>query len=246
MGNNITALLGRGARAIAGGALLGAIASGCGPSEIAPEQFQADAVTIACSRAFDCCDGSELVDEFARFGETPETMAECTEILRQRFTGQGIAGSVAAERAAYDQSAARACLDTIGATTCGEYRGGIVEIASISGACRDALTPLVPEGGLCTQDYECVTGRCETGGIGDGLCERIPAEGEPCSFRCAAGLYCAGPAAMSVCASLQGEGATCAGGYQCASGRCDGADPRNGIEGMCASLEGYCDGDGTV
>jgi hypothetical protein len=218
-------------------AILGMV-TGCGPGEIDPAQFQVDAVTIACERAFECCDAAEIVSEFAQFGERPETQEDCVEILRRRYTGQGIAGSVGAERAAYDEGAARACLESIRSTTCGEYRGGIVDIASISGACRDALTPLVPEGGLCTQDYECVTTRCETGGIGDGTCERVPAAGEPCSFRCAPGLYCAD----DLCAPLQADGSPCAGPHECASTRCADADPRSGTLGTCAAVTTYCDG----
>lgn len=219
-----------------------AVAAGCGPGDVEPAQFQGDAVMIACERAIECCDASELATEFARFAAGPQTVEECSAILRQRYTGEGISGSVAAERVAYDQSAATACLESIRATTCDEYRGGIVEIASISGACRDALTPLVVEGDLCTHDYECVTGRCETGGIGDGTCVRVPGAGEPCEFRCEGGLYCADGDGGSTCAALQDDGASCAGGYECASGRCDGADPRSGARGTCTSLAGYCDG----
>lgn len=162
---------------------------GC-DSSIDPTQFQADAVTIACEKAFECCDAEELPIEFAAIGARPTTIAECEDVLRRRYTGQGIEGSVEAGRVAYDESSARVCLDEIRAMTCDEQRGGIVDIASVSGACGSALMPLVTEGGICTHDYECTTGWCDTGGIGDGTCEPVPQAGEPCEVRCAIGLRC--------------------------------------------------------
>lgn len=165
------------------------VLAGCS-SGVDPDQFQADAVTIACEKAFECCDAAELPIEFAALGASPTTIAECEEVLRRRYTGQGIEGSVEAGRVAYDEASARTCLDEIRAMTCDEQRGGVADIASVSGACGSALMPLVAAGGICTHDYECATGWCDTGGIGDGTCEAAPQAGEPCEVRCALGLRC--------------------------------------------------------
>ncbi|UJR86374.1 hypothetical protein [Sandaracinus amylolyticus] len=214
------------------------LATACGPSEVDPAEFEADAITIACERAFDCCDATELREEFAPFGRAPATFEECVTLLRGRITGEGITASVGAERAAYDADAARSCIDSIGALTCAEYRGGVLAVAAISGACGEALTALVPVGGLCTQDYECQTGFCETGGIGDGNCEPIPGPGEPCTYRCTEGYYCT----RGSCEARLADGAACNAADECQSRRCEGADPRAGIQGVCAPLTGYCDG----
>ena len=189
--------------------LAGGLLVGC-TSSIDPTQFQADAVSIACAKAFECCDADEIPIEFASLGARPTSVAECEEILRRRYTGQGIEGSVEAGRAEYDEASARTCLDEIRAMTCDEYRGAIVDIASVSGACGSALTPLVEQGGICTLDFECVTGWCDTGGIGDGTCETVPQLGEPCAVRCASGLRC--------------EGGTCVTSER-AAGHCDGTSP---------------------
>lgn len=188
---------------------LAVLGGGC-TSSLDPAAFQADAVSIACEKAFECCDADELAAELAPLGARPATVEECEEVLRRRYSGQGIEGSVEAGRAAYDRTQARACLDGIRAQTCAEYRGAIVDIASVSGACGGALTPQVVEGGICTHDYECTTGWCDTGGIGDGNCAPVPGEGEPCELRCASGLRC--------------EAGTCA-RYESPPGYCDGPPP---------------------
>lgn len=177
-------------RAIAAVHVIGcAVLAGCA-SSLEPAAFQADAVSIACEKAFECCDAAELVTELAPLGARPASIEECEAILGRRYTGQGIEGSVEAGRAAYDRASARACLDEIRATPCATYRGAIVDIASVSGACRGALTPLLAEGETCTHDYECTSGWCDTGGIGDGNCAPVASEGEPCELRCASGLRC--------------------------------------------------------
>jgi hypothetical protein len=100
----------------------------------------------------------------------------------------------AAGRVGFDQAKAKACLDTLAASSCGLLlRGG-----SLPSACYEAVPPQVAAGGTCTSslDLECVAGFCDTSAAAacttGGHCITSATLGQACSstLRCARGLTC--------------------------------------------------------
>jgi MYXO-CTERM domain-containing protein len=104
------------------------------------------------------------------------------------------------------------------------------------------VTPLVPAGEACGNDYECLTGWCKppvAPATGDGVCT-APASGMSCSeVSCGLALACDGVGtsdrADDVCVQPADNGAVCTGGAQCKSGNCT----TSGGSGMtCAAATG--------
>lgn len=176
-----------------------------------------------CMKAFMCCTQQQLT---ALFGSTTTltTTTQCETYLSGLISGFAIPqyqASISAGRAAYNGSAAGACVDVIESATCTEFNIAATDTASPSG-CSGLLVAQVASAGACTQDYECTTGYCE-GAVGgsdakDGQCAPIPTMGQACDSVCAIGLYC--DFSSLTCQALKADGTTCTMGNECMSGGC--------------------------
>lgn len=182
-------------------------------------------------------------------GGAPE--AYLNLLLAVELNCENFQDAQAAGRVAFDQAKAKACLDTLGATSCGQLLRGS---SLFPEACYEALAPRVAAGGLCTSafDIECVAGFCDNTDAAactaGGRCVTSATLGQPCSgtVRCARGLVCG---TTSVCEAppvitLVGLGADCtASTTACNDGLfCDGSvTPRvcaapKGLSANCAAV----------
>jgi hypothetical protein len=85
----------------------------------------------------------------------------------------------------------------------------------------DMLEPLVPLGGVCGTDYECLEGYCTGNAFSaDGLCELPRENGAACDddLQCASGAC---HFSDDVCFTPGAAGTPCTFGPECASGLCD-------------------------
>ncbi len=178
-----------------------------------------------CMKAFMCCTQAQLTSLF-QSSTTLTTTAQCETYLSGLITGFAIPqyqASVSANRAAYNGSAAAACVDVIESSTCTEFNADATDTAAPSG-CAGLLVGEVGSGDACTQDYECTTGYCQ-GAVGgsnamDGHCAPIPTMGQACESTCAIGLYC--DFSSLTCQATKSDGTACTMGNECTSGGCVG------------------------
>ena len=95
----------------------------------------------------------------------------------------------------------------------------------------------VGAGGDCSEYGNCIEGHeCRfDSGAGTSTCEPYPALDDPCTFSCAEGLYCRTPdgGGQATCQPRAAAGQPCDTGSECLSNRCQGADPGNGVAGVC-------------
>ena len=207
--------------------------AGCSDNKSFPQKY-AQAI---CSKNFTCCPMSELADK---------TMSDC--LNNNEFAVSAQVGSInesqSKGRATYDAGKTGACVDSLNAMTCDEFRqqgiGGAME------ACMSFVTPKVAEGGACTQDYECVSGNCagEDTSVDppvDGMCGApitLAAIGASCTgIECVDGTYC--DFATSICTKLKGAGETCTSSTECVN-TCDGTT------GTCTCYSGCNLANGTT
>jgi MYXO-CTERM domain-containing protein len=151
-----------------------------------------------------------------------------------------VQASVDAKRAVFEQAKVDACLQTIRSSTC-DALNMTNHLMGVPG-CDSFVTPLVPLGGACTQDYECIGGWCQlpaSSATGDGMCVATAAAGQSCavgSQSCASGLTCdlkgTTDSSDDVCVQPGGIGATCTDSAMCQSGNCSSS---GGSGMMCAA-----------
>jgi hypothetical protein len=192
--------------------------AGCGGSSVSIEDFPQKYAQAICTKNFQCCPASELVDK---------TMSTCVTD-NQLIIGvliSSINESKAKGRADYDAKQSGTCIDSLNAMTCDEFKQGI---GGNMAACMAFIMPKVASGGACTQDYECTTTSC--GGADtsvdppvDGMCVAAPALaaiGVSCATTpCVDGAYCD---ANDVCQPAKAAGSTCASDDECVN-TCDTA-----------------------
>jgi hypothetical protein len=214
---------------------------GCGnDNSLALEDLASRLGTVQCDKIFQCCTQAQITSLFAgstQDGEPITTAAQCAPgdaALYDAFDVSVFQESVASARIEYDGFAAKQCLDQIEAESCSDYAlGGRSNLGDL---CTDFITPLVPDGGICLESYECVTNNCMgsiVSGNGQntlGMCMPLPGLGEACTYRCQSGQYCDG--ISSICLALQPDGATCRLFSDCSGGTCVGDSTG---EGVCAS-----------
>jgi uncharacterized protein (TIGR03382 family) len=208
------------------GSVLTAALLGCGSvSGIPIEQTANDFAKAICPKAYDCCTQAQLMAN----DSAGMTEAECETKTASDFRIQLQQRQEAENkgRAKYDQAQADACLAAIRAATCSD----LTTIRSLAGlpACHSTFaTPLVPVGGQCQQDFECIDSVCQKdAGAFDGVCAAGAAAGASCATQhCAQDLICDGRAASDasddVCVAEQDNGATCNDGFDCKSRNCVG------------------------
>jgi hypothetical protein len=197
------------------------LAAGCGddkddgdgdgdgiPLENMPSRYAA----TLCKLSYQCCTAEERGDNIF----LGETEAECKSNLGALLTF-GVPEwnqSIAKKRLRYDSNAFATCLSQIESAGC----DAVVEDVT---ACETFFVPLVPTGGACTQQGECIDSACFGGDSTadvDGTCGPPVANGTDCTddVQCASG-NCGG----LVCEAKVVNGATCAGDAECESGQCN-------------------------
>jgi hypothetical protein len=95
--------------------------------------------------------------------------AESTLLLTYSTLGE-LEDSIDEGRVAYDELRLRACLDSAKAASCAFFIAG-----GMPDGCADFLTPLVPLGGECVMDWDCIDGYCP-----DSMCVARLALDEAC------------------------------------------------------------------
>ena len=178
------------------------------------KDFSQNYAEALCSKNWECCPTSELADK---------TKADC--VSNNQFGISALVGSInesqSKGRAAYDAGKAGACVDSLNAMTCDEFKQGGGNMA----ACMAFVTPKVAEGGACTQDYECTTNNCQgatTDPPVDGACAAaisLAPIGAACTaIECVDDAYC--DSATSTCVKVKGAGEACTSDSECVNS-CD-------------------------
>lgn len=146
--------------------------------------------------------------------------------------------AVMAKRLAYDAAKAKACVDAVTSSGCsGDEKNAADE------KCVGVLTGLVPNGGACKDNSECMAGYCDLGNNGPGCmgtCKPFVAAGmkcDPSGVACVDHYYC--DDATMTCLALHKSGDKCAPGtcesglhclnYQAAMPAADGGAPDSGV-----------------
>ncbi len=195
---------------------------GCGESDegsssgVALEQLPSQLAPIYCSHMFDCCTESERSADF--FGSY-ENQKDCTDAFTVLFAlavGETVDGENAG-RLRYDPDAAADCLEQMRGASCADYKQ-----LGESDSCSLGITPLVPEGGACDDNNQCMKGRCvgEDDDV-DGTCETSRGEGATCDTDsdCDTGR-CSYDSGAGLCTAKAGDGAPCDVASDCESGVC--------------------------
>jgi hypothetical protein len=201
--------------------LLGAgLAFGCssddgGAAPLSIEELAKRSGESGCARTFDCCTAEERQDLPYESEEACRTSSAALVSLLV----DSISESVNAGRIAYDADAAGSCMQQIEGASCAEYSS-----FQEGGPCDSVIRPLVPVGGACAQNSECINGHCE-GADGDaalGVCEAFAVNGAPCETDsdCSSD-FCGYAADGDKCAPKQPAGEPCGYDDQCASDYCD-------------------------
>ena len=110
--------------------------------------------TAVCEKIWLCCETEERALLVA--GMTPQDCADAFQASLSLDVAEYTL-AVAARRAIYDGVMFEACLRDYGERTCDVIR------ANETIQCFDAVRPLVPWGGTCGADFECMDGYCDGG-----------------------------------------------------------------------------------
>ncbi len=179
--------------------------------QVTLEDLPTEYAEAYCSWLYRCCPSEQL----AHFADAPIAFTGNTE--DECRTNMAALLTLAVPEITESESQGRSRYSPAGAATCiQQARASCVDIGQ---ACTDIIVPLVPTGGACSADSECVDQPC-IGETGD---------------------------ADGACGPLQPLGAPCGGGDDCASGRCYGSTCGNQLpdgqacqeDNVCVSQ--YCD-----
>jgi hypothetical protein len=197
-------------------------------SGIPVDQTATRIANAVCPKAWMCCTADQLMSNSAAGSD----VASCETATADNYKTvlSGLQASVDAKRASYQSAKLDACLEKIQSSDCATLNV-TNHLIGIPG-CESFTTPLVPVGGACAADYECVNGWCNvpsssTNGLG--TCAAFLAAGQSCA---AAGGASCGPNAVcdvegtpndstdDLCAAVSDIGGTCADDLQCTSLNC--------------------------
>jgi hypothetical protein len=202
---------------------------GCGAvSGIPIDQTATRIANAICPKAWMCCTADQLMSNSAAGTSEQDCVTQTTDNYKNQLSGLQL--SVDQKRASYQSSKLDTCLMTISDSDCATL-DVTNHIAGIPG-CESFTTPLVPAGGACSQNYECVDGWCNVPSSstnGEGVCAAFLVAGQSCAT--AGGPSC-GPKAVcdiegtpsdssdDLCASVSDIGGTCADDLQCTTLNC--------------------------
>ncbi len=202
-------------------AALGVLLAGCG-GDVSIDDAPQELAKAICSYGLRCCDDAELTENFGSASAN-----DCVAAFRMQFD-EGFAElkrSVDSGRIAYDADQVGDCLDTIESAACGSP---ILD----TDVCEAATRGLQEVGEPCEDSDECVSKFC-----GDGVCEALLAEGDPCGTSvetdCARDLYCS-DGAEPTCKRIPDVGEACESRCHesnCVSGVCRPDPPSSSCNG---------------
>ncbi len=215
-------------RRAAGWAALLALAGCGGVSGIPIDQTATRIADAVCPKAWSCCTADQLSGNTAAGTDVASCEAQTTSNYQSQLSV--VQASVNQKRATYESSKVDACLATIQSADCATL-DMTNHLAGVPG-CDSFTTPLVPPGGACSQDYECIGGFCDVPQDttnGEGTCTAFVATGQSCA---AAGGPSCGPNAVcdpegtlddssdDLCEPVSAEGGACADDVQCTTLNC--------------------------
>lgn len=137
-------------------AVVGSLA-GCDGSGSVPVDKTADQLSVAiCRRAYECCTAEQLMKNES----AGSTVAECERYTSRDLKNllERIESSHDAMRARYEPTQVQACLSSLETSSCAALNM-TNHLTGVPG-CSSFVSPLVPAGGACKEDYECIDGRC--------------------------------------------------------------------------------------
>lgn len=200
----------------------------CGNGGIALTDMPSQGSSTICGKVWSCCNAGDLGDK-SPFGTDEPS---CETSVKANLTAQqtSIQTDQSKGRVVYHGDRLAQCLSLWKSSTCTTLKSNAT---SVMPPCADYLEPLVPAGGLCGIDGDCVEGTC----VGatpnqDGTCTLLAAEGASCvSAACGEGLFC--DPGSKACVVVKEDGATCNLNGECATGGCNGRNPDAGTPGTC-------------
>jgi hypothetical protein len=227
-GRIVSGAVGAGLGVLAVTVVLGGL-SGCGKvGGIPVDQTATRIANTICPKAWMCCTADQLSTNSAAGTSEQDCITQTTDSYKNQLSA--LQFSIDQKRASYQSSKLDACLMTIQTSDCATL-DVTNHVAGIPG-CESFTTPLVPLGGACSQDYECINGWCNvpTGSTnGEGACASFVGAGQSCA---AAGGPSCGPNAVcdvegtpndssdDLCAAVSDIGGSCADDLQCTSLNC--------------------------
>jgi len=197
----------------------------------------------SCRRVYDYIAGSDaskghfdatLADECLTALDAARCDAETPEVCKRVITGNAPAGATCSsdfDCAAPEGGFADCVYDSSGARCIQHEPTQVGEPCDPTGS-DDAVRP------LCDAEHGFV---CDTGGT----CQKLPSEGDACSFDCEPGIVCGSASSGSVCAKPTPLGQACQPGeceetaYCSESGVCA---VKKAWGEACSSTSGECDG----
>ena len=202
--------------------------SGCGrvnpePTGISIASAPQQIAETVCPKAYSCCTPAQLMSNDSAGTDEPSCESKSADAFQNQLGA--VQDAEQAGRARYDGDRLASCLATIRSSTC-DALGATNHFMGIPG-CDQFVVPLVAEGGTCSNDFECVVGRCLAG-----KCAALPAAGAPCTDdgKCATGAVCD---ATATCIATRADGEPCTQGIQCPSLQCTSS-------GTCAPRAATC------
>jgi len=223
------------------GFVLGCGGGGSSGGGVSVDQLLSKYGQIICTQNFKCCTADDLS------GKTMSTCVSNYQTLNALFA-PSLKSSIAKGRVKYDGVKMAACLDAFAAESCDTWKNPGMGAPTDVAACDGAFTPLVPAGGACQQDGDCITGACDGADDGtvsgtpkDGTCAAMSmpapvATGASCaSAKCGPNDYC--DSATVTCQKVKAAGEVCddpssSTSDSCASGNC------NTTTGKCSCYAG--------
>ena len=199
----------------------------CGKSsEVAIDDFGAEASAVVCDKVYQCCQAMELVEHMdhsggreACGGKNGKSLGFWAAVMKQeRERG----------RLDYDPEQARRCLDAFAAAGCQDHKRN----AALAG-CDQFIAARTPPGQSCRASESCQNGAC-VGATADreGTCRAFVGEGESCATDpCGKGLYC--EPGVKTCQRPRPDGARCNLHGECQSAGCNGRNADAGTPGTC-------------
>lgn len=205
-----------------------AILSACGSDpSVSLGEAPAAFASAYCERALACCTLAELAARFPDAAPPIADEASCRAYVARVFGNELVADTTAAEAAGevrYHGDRMATCIAAIPAASCVES-ARVLALMTLPVACPTPREPLVPDGGDCDHDFQCISGLCATPAPETpGMCAAIPTAGAACTDgKCGPGGYCDRSGGGSgTCTSLGDLGAPCTSNLGCTELDCAG------------------------